>query len=85
MEKLTAPKLPKNYRFKVVANYHKNYTAVLLQRKWLGIIWLDVEFRFVLYPSQAISVYDTMHQLIAEQLEHKPGPFDGYYPPREEL
>ena len=93
MEKLTAPKLPKGYRFKVETykrhSHHACNMVTLEKKRWL-LGWTTVGYHFCNFNNEASpeDVLDTMNQLIGENL----GPtsegydgFNGYYPPREAL
>lgn len=93
MEKLTAPKLPEGYRFKVETykrrSRHACNMVTLEKRRWV-FGWTTVKYNFCNFNNEADpeAVLDTMNQLIHENL----GPtsegyagFNGYYPPRETL
>ncbi len=81
MEKLTAPKLPKGYRFKVESATTPNFVKVHLQKKWL-FFWhpVDLEFSYV----NSVYIHKQMTKL-ARSIGIKDTRFNGLYPPREEL
>ena len=81
MEKLTAPKLPKGYRFHVSDASDPRYLRVELEKK-MFINWQRVAY--YLSNKDASSIRKNM-ELLLNYLVPKDTQYHGYYPPREEL
>ena len=81
MEKLTAPKLPKGFRFKVRNCSDPEYVAIELQKKgWF--FWNEVHTEWASPWDYAI--LEKMEKLVTKARTHTTK-FNGTYPPRETL
>ena len=81
MEKLTAPKLPEGYRFKVTTAGDPSFNRVALERKgWM--FWNEVDTGWARPYKE--EVHSQMNKLL-DRLGVPTSKFNGYYPPREEL
>ena len=81
MEKLTAPKLPKGYRFKVTTAGDPRFNRVALEKK-VWVFWNELDVGWALPYAEEIQ--DQMNKLLA-MLDRATSKFNGTYPPRETL
>jgi len=81
MEKLTAPKLPKGFRFHVRDASDPRYLRVELEKK-MFINWERVAY--YLSNKDASSIRKNM-ELLLNYLVPEDTQYHGYYPPRETL